>query len=223
MSLFYVRANDYLVELMDALFCELVLGSVDKATTVQFSSLLTERKEKCLSRTNPEYSVTDTGIHPRNSKFHKNLSAATSKNKVLRKNDLVFGISRKILNWGLFEDEIGEVSSAYRVYSIRSLPPEYVARYIAHYQYAFTDIIKPSSREGQGITPDALMAKTIPSLNEEVWRRYMQTVKPIEEQARILSDESITLVELRDALLPRLMSGEIDVANICPHRDEHSR
>lgn len=208
------RTNDYLAELIDALFCELVLGALDLSNTVQFSSVLSERKEKCLSRTNPEYSVTDTGIHPRDSKFHKNLSAATSKNKILRKDDLVFGISRKILNWGLFEDEIGEVSSAYRVYSIRSLPPEYVARYIAHYQHAFTDIIKPSSREGQGIMPDALMAKTIPVLDKEAWNRYVQAVESIKEQIRIVADESEALAELRDTLLPKLMSGEIDVSKV---------
>ena len=208
------QINDYLAELIDALFCELVLGALDLSNTVQFSSVLSERKEKCLSRTNPEYSVTDTGIHPRDSKFHKNLSAATSKNKILRKDDLVFGISRKILNWGLFEDEIGEVSSAYRVYSIRSLPPEYVARYIAHYQHAFTDIIKPSSREGQGIMPDALMAKTIPVLDKEAWNRYVQAVESIKEQIRIVADESDALAELRDTLLPKLMSGEIDVSKV---------
>ena len=223
--LFYIRAkatqnhtgrltNDYLAELIDALFCELVLGALDLSNTVQFSSFLSERKERCLSRTNPEYSVTDTGIHPRDSKFHKNLSAATSKNKILRKDDLVFGISRKILNWGLFEDEIGEVGSAYRVYSIRSLPPEYVARYIAHYQHAFTDIIKPSSREGQGIMPDALMAKTIPVLDEEAWNRYVRAVESMKEQIRIVADESDALAELRDALLPKLMSGEIDVSTV---------
>ena len=208
------KLNGYLAELIDALFCELVLGALDLSNTVQFSSVLSERKEKCLSRTNPEYSVTDTGIHPRDSKFHKNLSAATSKNKILRKDDLVFGISRKILNWGLFEDEIGEVSSAYRVYSIRSLPPEYVARYIAHYQHAFTDIIKPSSREGQGIMPDALMAKTIPVLDEEAWSRYVQAVESIKEQIRIVADESDALAELRDTLLPKLMFGEIDVSKV---------
>ena len=209
-----VQLNDYLAELIDTLFCELVLGALDLSNTVQFSSFLSERKEKCLSRTNPEYSVTDTGIHPRDSKFHKKLSAATSKNKILRKDDLVFGISRKILNWGLFEDEIGEVSSAYRVYSIRLLPPEYVARYIAHYQHAFTDIIKPSSREGQGIMPDALMAKTIPVLDEEAWNRYVQAVESIKEQIRIVTDESDALAELRDALLPKLMSGKIDVSKV---------
>ena len=192
----------------------MVLGAVDSSKTVSFSSFLEERKEKCPSRTNAEYSVTDTGIHPRSLKFRKNLSATSSKNKIARKGDLVFGISRRILNWGLFDAEIGEVSSAYRVYSISGVPPEYVARYIARYQCAFTDIIKPSSREGQGIMPDALMAKKLPKLNSFAWEKYLDTVAPIKALASITRTETAALFESRDSILPKLMSGEIDVSKI---------
>lgn len=208
------KLNGYLAELVDALFCEMVLGAVDSSKTVSFSSILEERREKCPSRTNVEYSVTDTGIHPRSLKFRKNLSATSSKNKIAKKDDLVFGISRRILNWGLFDAEIGEVSSAYRVYSISDVPPEYVARYIARYQYAFTDIIKPSSREGQGIMPDALMAKKLPKLNYFAWEKYLDTVAPIKALASITRTETAALFESRDSILPKLMSGEIDVSKI---------
>ena len=208
------QLNGYLEELVDALFCEMVLGAVDSSKTVSFSSFLEERKEKCPSRTNAEYSVTDTGIHPRSLKFRKNLSATSSKNKIARKDDLVFGISRRILNWGLFDAEIGEVSSAYRVYSISGVPPEYVARYIARYQCAFTDIIKPSSREGQGIMPDALMTKKLPKLNSFAWEKYLDTVAPIKALASITRAETAALLKSRDSILPKLMSGEIDVSKI---------
>ena len=208
------QLNGYLEELVDALFCEMVLGAVDSSKTVSFSSFLEERKEKCPSRTNAEYSVTDTGIHPRSLKFRKNLSATSSKNKIARKDDLVFGISRRILNWGLFDAEIGEVSSAYRVYSISGVPPEYVARYIARYQCAFTDIIKPSSREGQGIMPDALMTKKLPKLNSFAWEKYLDTVAPIKALASITRTETAALLKSRDSILPKLMSGEIDVSKI---------
>ncbi len=192
----------------------MVLFTADKSSQVSFSKLLTERKEKCLARTNPEYSVTDTGIHPRDAKFKKALSATASKNKIVRKNDLVFGISRKILNWGLFEDEIGEVSAAYKVYSVDKLPPEYIAGYISHYQQSFNDIIKPSSREGQGIMPDVLMSKKLPSLDQAIWARYMDTVAPIKELIKATASETIELTALRDVLLPKLMAGEIDVSKV---------
>ena len=205
------QLNDYLTELLSELFNEIIYRVVDHSDFLEFSAFLTERKEKCLSKTYMEYSVTDSGIQLRKQKFHKNLSASSSMNKIIRKNDLVFGISRKILNWGLFENEIGEVSSAYRVYSIKTLPPEYIARYIKHNQISFMDIIKPSSREGQGIMPDVLMSKFIPIVDSKKWEKYMHVVQPIKGKLSNLEDETIALSKIRDALLIKLLEGEISV------------
>ena len=205
------QLNDYLTELLSELFNEIIYRVVDHSDFLEFSAFLTERKEKCLSKTYMEYSVTDSGIQLRKQKFHKNLSASSSMNKIIRKNDLVFGISRKILNWGLFENEIGEVSSAYRVYSIKTLPPEYIARYIKHNQTSFMDIIKPSSREGQGIMPDVLMSKSIPIVDSKKWEKYIHVVQPIKGKLSNLEDETIALSKIRDALLIKLLEGEISV------------
>ena len=205
------QLNDYLTELLSELFNEIIYRVVDHSDFLEFSAFLTERKEKCLSKTYMEYSVTDSGIQLRKQKFHKNLSASSSMNKIIRKNDLVFGISRKILNWGLFENEIGEVSSAYRVYSIKTLPPEYIARYIKHNQISFMDIIKPSSREGQGIMPDVLMSKFIPIVDSKKWEKYIHVVQPIKGKLSNLEDETIDLSKIRDALLIKLLEGKISV------------
>ena len=205
------QLNDYLTELLSELFNEIIYRVVDHSDLLEFSAFLTERKEKCLSKTYMEYSVTDSGIQLRKQKFHKNLSASSSMNKIIRKNDLVFGISRKILNWGLFENEIGEVSSAYRVYSIKTLPPEYIARYIKHNQISFMDIIKPSSREGQGIMPDVLMSKFIPIVDSKKWEKYIHVVQPIKGKLSNLEDETIALSKIRDALLIKLLEGKISV------------
>ena len=205
------QLNDYLTELLSELFNEIIYRVVDHSDFLEFSAFLTERKEKCLSKTYMEYSVTDSGIQLRKQKFHKNLSASSSMNKIIRKNDLVFGISRKILNWGLFENEIGEVSSAYRVYSIKTLPPEYIARYIKHNQISFMDIIKPSSREGQGIMPDVLMSKFIPIVDSKKWEKYIHVVQPSKGKLSNLEDETIALSKIRDALLIKLLEGKISV------------
>ena len=85
-----------------------------------FSDILQESKEKCGDLDVPEFSVTDNGIVPRNEKFKKNLSASKNKNKLLCKNQLVFGMSREILNWGIMADEIGGVSSVYNVFNVSS-------------------------------------------------------------------------------------------------------
>ena len=43
---------------------------------------------------------------------------------------------------------------------------------------------------------------------------FTETVTPLFEQIRANEDENIELAELRDALLPKLMSGEIDVSDV---------
>ena len=48
-----------------------------------------------------------------------------------------------------------------------------------------------------------------PALDE-----YYNQVKPIYDLLLTITKETTTLTELRDALLPRLMSGEIDVSNM---------
>lgn len=85
---------------------------------VQFSSFLTPRIEKTSDPSIPLYSVTDVGILPREEKFKKALSKASTKNKIIRETDIVFGMSREILNWGIMRSPIGAVSSAYNVFAV---------------------------------------------------------------------------------------------------------
>ena len=53
----------------------------------------------------PEYSCTNTGLHPRADRFKKRLSTSKSKNKLIQGGDLVFGLSRQILNFGLMRED----------------------------------------------------------------------------------------------------------------------
>lgn len=85
---------------------------------LSFSRFLTASTEKSNDPSLPMFSVTDQGILPRNEKFKKNLSMTNSKYKVVHQTDLVFGMSREILNWGIMRHPIGGVSSAYNVYQV---------------------------------------------------------------------------------------------------------
>ena len=106
----------------DGEFVDSGLGMIPEGwSIICFNDFLTPSSQRTLQENIPEYSVTNTGIIPRDSKFKKQLSKSTSKNKILRKNNLVFGMSREILNWGIMYDEIGSVSSAYNVYIIDDL------------------------------------------------------------------------------------------------------
>ena len=62
--------------------------------------------------------------------------------------------------------------------------------------------------------PDALMTKKLPKLNSFAWEKYLDTVAPIKALASITRTETAALLKSRDSILPKLMSGEIDVSKI---------
>lgn len=182
---------------------------------IRFEDFLTASKEKSDNPEIPMYSVTDTGIHPRDEKFKKNLSMKHAKNKVIHQNNLVFGMSREILNWGVMRDPIGGVSSAYNVYEVsKRVNSFYLEAYMkANIQY-FKDLIKPAAREGQGIDKAVLMQKILLLPPDEVLDTYYQLENPLREIQKTLAVEIQNLKQIRDTLLPKLMSGEIDVSDI---------
>lgn len=195
-------------------FIETEIGEIPEGWRVEaFEDFLKATTEKTGVEGIPEYSVTNTGIHPRDGKFNKSLSKSSAKNKLLRKGNLVFGMSREILNWGIMKEEIGGVSSAYNIYIVdeSKVPTLYLELFIKHRMDYFHDLIKPASREGQGLDKAALMSKFIYLPSEEAYKRFLEVYEPLVKQASALSQETLTLTHLRDTLLPRLMSGEIEL------------
>lgn len=187
----------------------------DDWKNIPFSDFLVQSKEKSDDPNIPMYSVTDTGIFPRSEKFKKVLSMTRAKNKVIRQTDLVFGMSREILNWGIMRDPEGGVSSAYNVYHVdRSINSFYLESYIKSNISLFKDLIKPASREGQGIDKAALMQKTLLLPPKEILNKYYELENVYTNIMKQLQTENKTLTEIRDELLPKLMSGEIDVEKV---------
>ncbi|MDR3223753.1 MAG: hypothetical protein LBT66_08515 [Methanobrevibacter sp.] len=129
---------------------------------IDFKDVLIDRTEKSNDTNINMYSVTNKGIIPRADKFNKKLADSASKFKLIYKNDLVFGMSREILNWGIMKEDVGGVSSAYKVFKIdNSINPMYVELFIKHWIIYFMDIIKPASREGQSIDKSMLFKKSM--------------------------------------------------------------
>ncbi|GHS88983.1 hypothetical protein FACS189487_08330 [Campylobacterota bacterium] len=181
---------------------------------VGFSSFLTPRIEKSNDQTIPLFSVTDTGIYPRGEKFNKNLSKSETKNKIARETDLVFGMSREILNWGIMRSPVGGVSSAYNVFAVDSdINSKYLESFIKAHSFYFKDLIRPATREGQGVDKTALMLKSIYLPPDKVLAGYYAIEDSLSAQIREKEYESAHLAALRDTLLPRLMSGELSVAD----------
>lgn len=121
-------------------------------TIVKMGDILAASTEKVGDREGvPEYSTTNQGVFPRAAKFNKSLTQNSNKNKLITKNDIVFGMSREIFNFGVMVDEIGSVSPAYHVYHIDTnvMNPEFLEIYMRLCSDYFLSLIKPGAREGQ--------------------------------------------------------------------------
>lgn len=99
---------------------------------------------------------------------------------------------------------------------MRSIPPipksySYIlARYQDFRRHAIQSMTGTSGR--QRVTTDAIAAYplTIPR-DENVWLAFGALIEPIFQKIAANADESRTLAQTRDLLLPKLMSGEIRV------------
>jgi len=177
---------------------------------VEFSTFLTQRVEKSNDPKIPLFSVTDVGIYLRDEKFNKNLSKPNTKNKVAHETDIIFGMSRKILNWGIMRSAIGCVSSAYNVFAVdQCINSKYLESFIKVYSAYFSDLIRPTTREGQSVDKGALMLKSIYLPPDKVLCKYYIIEDSLTAQIKANQAENANLSSLRDTLLPRLMSGEL--------------
>ena len=198
----------------DGKFVESELGMIPEGwKLISFNQFLKVTTEKVGKEGVPEYSVTNTGIHLREEKFTKKLSKSSAKNKLIRKDNLIFGMSREILNWGIMKDEIGGVSSAYNVYTVNTdlVNIQYLENFIKQRMDYFTDLIKPASREGQSVDKALLMKKIIYIPSCKVIEDFIEKYNSIIQYISIVHKETSRLSLLRDTLLPKLMSGEIEI------------
>lgn len=174
-----------------------------------FSDILQESKEKCGDLDVPEFSVTDNGIVPRNEKFKKNLSASKNKNKLLCKNQLVFGMSREILNWGIMADEIGGVSSVYNVFNVSSdIDPEYLRMFITNQLIYFKDLIKPAAREGQSIDRKVLMQKKIYIPSKKLLEYWLKLHSTMNNRMKWLMEQQQTHLKQQENILQHIFTTE---------------
>jgi len=161
----------------------------------------------------PEYSATVNGLSLRDEKFNKSLSKSKEKNKKIVRNNLVFGLSRQTLNFGVMKDDIGSVSPVYEIFSIDTnvYLPELLEMYIRLKMDEHIDILKPAARECQAIDRNYLLSKPILIPDMKIQKRYQEYCAPFRDKIAQNEKESRTLASLRDSLLPKLMRGEVRV------------
>jgi type I restriction enzyme S subunit len=182
----------------------------------RFQKILRHSTERIGSEPAVEYSATVTGLTLRDERFNKQLSKTREKNKKIVKGDLVFGLSRKIINFGLMKENIGSVSPVYEIFKVSPdiYVPELLEMQIRYNMSNYIDILKPSAREGQCIDREYLLSKFVLIPDMLVQKKYYQIYSILQQKIENNDQQTSTLTQIRDALLPKLMSGEIRVDNV---------
>lgn len=180
---------------------------------VPFKRFLTPTSEKIGDASVPIYSTTNSGIALRDEKFNKNLTKSQGNNKKVVKDDLIFGLSREILNFGIFTDEIGSVSPAYQIFKIDQsiILPFMLELELRINMPQYMDVLQLGAREGQGIRKDYLMNKYFLVPKMKVQEQFFKLYDVFQRKIAKLKEENAVLAEIRDTLLPKLMSGELPV------------
>ncbi len=159
----------------------------------------------------PEYSSTNFGLQLRSEIFKKKLSGSISKNKLIHQGDLVFGLSRQILNFGLMQDLVGCVSPAYKVFTVdKNMISIYLLERIMRFHAGyFFNAISASSREGQSISSENLGHLKFVQFPIEVQNAFHAIIEPLRNRKEVIESQTQTLASIRDTLLPRLISGQL--------------
>ncbi len=188
----------------------------DGWTFAQFRDFLIPINARIGREKAPEFSATIKGLSLRDENFKKSLSKSNEKNKRIVKGNLVFGLSRQTLNFGVMTDDIGSVSPVYEIFDVDNTVyiPELLEMYIRLKMDEYIDILKPAAREGQAIDKSYLLTKKILVPSMTIQQRYQQVCSAFCDKIAQNEKESRTLASLRDALLPKLMRGEVRVSEL---------
>jgi type I restriction enzyme S subunit len=181
----------------------------------QLADLLIESNERIGDMQAPEYSSTNNGLQLRSERFNKTLAISSAKNKLIRGGYLVFGLSRRVLNFGLMRDELGSVSSAYTVFKVREeiLCSDLLERLMRLKPTYFYMAVSASSREGQSISSEGLNLLRVVVPPRGIQDAFYSFDTRFTERIAAIEAESRTLAALRDELMPNLISGDLRVKN----------
>ena len=181
---------------------------------IPLSDLIISIKERQGEQNLDEFSATTSGIEHRDKKFQKVLAKSSNKNKVAIEGDIVFGLSRKVLNFGRMPYSIGGFSSVYEVFRSKDegkIPTQIIEKYIRTKMSKFMDILKPAAREGQAIDREVLLQKRIPKFPSDLFHYFRSITKSIDSMISLKSKEIDLLEEIRDKLATKLISGELRI------------
>ena len=147
--------------------------------------------------------------------FTKQVYSKSTKNyKIVRRNQVAYNPARA--NIGsiamLKEYDVGLVSPIYTVFEMKdTITPTFFYYYMK--QPIFQEMIKHhaigTTRQNFPFEAFKMFPMVVPPM--ELQLKFEEMAKPIEQKIAKLKEENEVLAEIRDTLLPKLMSGELPV------------
>lgn len=141
-------------------------------------------------------------------------SKNTANYKIVRKNQVGYNPARaNIGSISMLNDfEVGLVSPIYTVFEMNeTITPTYFYYYMK--QPMFLEMIKHhaigTTRQNFPFKAFKMFPLAVPPM--ELQLKFEEIARPIEQKIAKLKEENEVLVEIRDTLLPKLMSGELPV------------
>lgn len=178
---------------------------------------ITEVREKNKDEKNyPVLSVVKEGeFKASEDVFTKQVYSKSTKNyKIVRRNQVAYNPARA--NIGsiamLKEYDVGLVSPIYTVFEMKNtITPTFFYYYMK--QPIFQEMIKHhaigTTRQNFPFEAFKMFPMVVPPM--ELQLKFEEIAKPIEQKIAKLKEENEVLAEIRDTLLPKLMSGEMPV------------
>ena len=193
---------------------ELVVGQYAESTV--FDNIVEVKKKNKDEKDYPVLSVVKEGeFKASEDVFTKQVYSKSTKNyKIVRYNQVAYNPARA--NIGsiamLKEYDVGLVSPIYTVFGMKdTITPTFFYYYMK--QPIFQEMLKHhaigTTRQNFPFEAFKMFPMVVPQM--ELQLKFEKIVKPIEQKIAKLKEENAVLAEIRDTILPQLMSGELSV------------
>ena len=143
---------------------------------------------------------------------------ALLKRSIIQSGDIVFTIAGTLGRFALIDDSVLPANTNQAVAIIRAnrekIAPEYLYSFFLgnwHNDY-YTKRIQQAVQANLSL--GTIKSLPIPVLSEKAMTEYLEIIRPMIAMTKTNEYEISKLEATRDTLLPRLMSGELDVSDI---------
>lgn len=186
-------------------------GFSDNWEETKMKYFLEETDERVSDRIIEPVAVGVFGIRKRTEIFYKELSNDYSNNKVLRQNELCFGIGTKeIVSDVLLSNNIYCVSPAYKIFKIKQHNPYFIDKYIDIYRKKISSIFMIiSARQGKSVDFDGLFNFKIKIPNIKEQNAISEILKTSDKEIDKLERKLKTIKDQKKYLLNNLITGTI--------------